>query len=203
MLSFTMTILLASLTVQFLHGESFCSLMLQMWSKLNMLFRWADSCCSCRRQLAYIYNVYGSWHVYGFQRKDSRPVSRVLYAALCAGVCHLSSICVATDIYRSTLRLGRVALSLYSPVYMNFQPPGCTAPMSPLAWWALTPPSHPYSDVQSGYFLLHLQTLANLFLLGSGVPFAARTFLSLRYVSGTYEPAADRPAVLFLRQRYK
>lgn len=83
-----------------------------------------------------------------------------------------------------------------SLVYMNFQPPGCTAPMSPLAWWALTPPSHPYSDVQSGCFLLHLQTLADLFLLGSGVPCAARTFLSLNALS-VYEPAADRPAVLF------
>ena len=33
---------------------------------------------------------------------------------------------------------------LWSPVYMNFQLPGCTAPVSPLAWWALAPPSHPY-----------------------------------------------------------
>ena len=58
MLSFTMTILLASLTVQFLHGESFCSLMLQMWSKLNMLFRWAVSISSCRRQIGHIYIMY-------------------------------------------------------------------------------------------------------------------------------------------------
>ena len=32
----------------------------------------------------------------------------------------------------------------HSPVYMNFQPPMCTARMSPHDWWALTPPSHPY-----------------------------------------------------------
>ena len=29
-------------------------------------------------------------------------------------------------------------------VYMNFQLLMCTAHMSPCAWWALTPPSHPY-----------------------------------------------------------
>lgn len=31
-----------------------------------------------------------------------------------------------------------------SLVYANFPPPVCTARMSPYAWWALTPPSHPY-----------------------------------------------------------
>ena len=30
------------------------------------------------------------------------------------------------------------------PVYMNFQRPMRTARLSPDAWWALTPPSHPY-----------------------------------------------------------
>jgi len=31
-----------------------------------------------------------------------------------------------------------------APVYMTLQLPRRTAPVSPLAWWALTPPSHPY-----------------------------------------------------------
>ena len=43
--------------------------------------------------------------------KDSRPVSRVLYAPQCGGVCHLSSADVTISLYRSTLRLGRAALS--------------------------------------------------------------------------------------------
>lgn len=61
-----------------------------------------------------------------------------------SGACHLSTACVATSLYRSTLRLRRTAFCLCAPVYMNFQLPGCTAPMSPPAWWALAPPSHPY-----------------------------------------------------------
>ncbi len=93
------------------------------------------------------------------------------------GVCHLSRICVAIDLNRSTLQLGRATLSFRALVYMNFQLSGCTALMSPLAWWALTPPSHPYL-LQGGCFLLHLLALANHFLLGSEMPFVARTFLS-------------------------
>ena len=44
--------------------------------------------------------------------KDSRPVSRVLYAPQCGGACHLSSADVTISLYRSTLRLGRAALSM-------------------------------------------------------------------------------------------
>ena len=31
-----------------------------------------------------------------------------------------------------------------TPVYLNLQLPRHTAPVSPQAWWALAPPSHPY-----------------------------------------------------------
>ena len=95
-----------------------------------------------------------------------------------------------------------------SPVYANFQPPVCTARMSPYAWWALAPPSHPYRhslkpDVHyetifkygGGYFLLHVQALADFYLLGSGVPCVARTFLSL--FSEGDRPAASRPTVFW------
>lgn len=74
-----------------------------------------------------------------------------------------------------------------SPVYMNFQLPGCTALVSPSGWWALAPPSHPYlrwpDGWRGGYFLLHRQALANLFPLGSGMPCVARTFLSLSFLA--------------------
>jgi len=36
---------------------------------------------------------------------------------------------------------GQPSLSM---VYMNLQPPAETARRSPVGWWSLTPPSHPY-----------------------------------------------------------
>ena len=88
-----------------------------------------------------------------YQRKEvSRTISRVLYrwsASVHYGasmsVIYLRrvsphvSIVLPSDV---SLRLGRAAL--VTPVYMDFQPSGCTARMSPCGWWALTPPSHPY-----------------------------------------------------------
>ena len=70
------------------------------------------------------------------------------------GVCHLSARIVANPLYRSTLQRTAAALrrtgglgkgNPQSLVYMNFQLPMCTARVSPHGWWALTPPSHPYS----------------------------------------------------------
>ena len=80
------------------------------------------------------------------------------------------------------------------PVYMTLQLLRCTAHISLCGWWALTPPSHPYSN-GSGNFLLHYSTLADSFLLGSRMLCVARTFLLYKI------PATDRSAA-FLLQRY-
>ena len=75
------------------------------------------------------------------RKKGSLPISRVLCAAY-ATACHLSTTAVTSRplSFYPPARTGRPQ----APVYMNFQHPGCTARMSPCAWWALTPPSHPY-----------------------------------------------------------
>ena len=77
--------------------------------------------------------------------KDSRPVSRVLYAPQCMRGCLPFIHCRCHHRPLSFYPPARAGRPLFrSPVYMNFQLPGCTAPVSPLAWWALAPPSHPY-----------------------------------------------------------
>ena len=76
---------------------------------------------------------------------------------------------------------------------MNLQPPRCTARTSLHGWWALTSPSHPYL-VWGGCFLLHYSAFAGGFLLGSGVLYAARTFLLCLATTAT-----DRLAVYFAR----
>ena len=110
-----------------------------------------------------------------------------MHKALFPAACHLSTTGVTTGLYRSTLRLGRTILSSShlssmetSPVYANFQHPECTARMSPYAWWALTPPSHPYLYYYDtgGYFLLHRPAITDSYPLGSGLSCVARTFLS-------------------------
>ena len=67
-------------------------------------------------------------------------------------------------------------------VYMNLQPPVGTARRSPVGWWSLTPPSHPYPARHSRIyravvlFCRHLLSpIASTFR--SGAPYAARTFL--------------------------
>lgn len=73
-------------------------------------------------------------------------------------------------------------------VYMNFQLLMCTAHMLPCAWWALTPPSHPYRSTGASrpwahhaaavvfFCSLPLSPAASIFR--SRALFAARTFLS-------------------------
>ncbi len=146
--------------------------------------------------------------------KRSGPVSRVLYRQrVAAGACHLSRTRLTACLLsfgvglrnpivlpsgsggpssrcrcRSSLGEG-LSAPASSPVYANFQPPVCTARMSPCAWWALTPPSHPYPGRgRGGSFLLHVLTLAGYYLLGSGVPCVARTFLC-RHVKGRQRQA--------------
>ena len=69
------------------------------------------------------------------------------------GVRHLSGMDITAHLYRSTLQRGYCArlaphalgrAALVTLVYANFHLPMCTARLSPAAWWALTPPSHPY-----------------------------------------------------------
>lgn len=54
---------------------------------------------------------------------------------------------------------------------MNLRPPDDTARRSPVCWWSLTPPSHPYprlnrpkpTSIEGGYFLLSTPTVTNSF----------------------------------------
>ena len=58
--------------------------------------------------------------------------------------------------------------------------------------------------IGGGYFLLHVQALADFYLLGSGVPCVARTFLSL--FSEGDRPAASRPTAFWgakVRKKFK
>lgn len=75
--------------------------------------------------------------------------------------------------------------------------------MSPCAWWALTPPSHPYPTVivtAGGYFLLHWFTLTDDFQLRSRMLYVARTFLlHLKKRMHT----ASRPTDSYVTRRYK
>ena len=77
-------------------------------------------------------------------------------------------------------------------VYANFQPPGCTARCVTARLVGSYPTFSPlplHHGESGGCFLLHRPTLASPFPLGSGVPYAARTFLLRRYE----EDASDRP----------
>ena len=55
--------------------------------------------------------------------------------------------------------------------------------------------------IGGGYFLLHVLALADFYLLGSGVPCVARTFLSL--FSEGDRPAASRPTAFWLQSYVK
>ena len=103
---------------------------------------------------------------------------------------HLSKPWVTPRLEHSTLHSCIETHRADSPqtvVYMNLQPPDDTARLSPTDWWSLTPPSHPYSLTYSKefeqyrwaviFFCRHLLSpIASIFR--SGVPYAARTFLS-------------------------
>ena len=87
-----------------------------------------------------------------------------------------------------------------TPVYMFLQLPRQTARISPHAWWALAPPSHPYLSMKKGgYFLLHYSTLTDCLPLTSGMPYVARTFL---FHLPREVPATNRPTA-FSVQRYE
>ena len=70
-----------------------------------------------------------------------------------------------------------------SRTYLVFQPVRFSLPsMSPLTRWALTPPFHPYHNAKryGGIFSVALSVPnqpVGTFLLGSTVPYVARTFL--------------------------
>ena len=138
------------------------------------------------------------WRFASIYEKNRRAISRVLCPQEITGVTSLKRVLIiyphAPSLMRSIVLPSGALCSRgtksrtgnpHSPVYMNFQPPMCTARMSPHDWWALTPPSHPYlwschleyKTRQGGCFLLHDLTLTDYFPLRSGAPCAARTFL--------------------------
>ena len=92
-----------------------------------------------------------------FYEKNRRAISRVLCPQEITGVTSLKRVLIiyphAPSLMRSIVLPSGALCSRrtksrtgnpHSPVYMNFQPPMCTARMSPHDRWALTPPSHPY-----------------------------------------------------------
>jgi len=90
------------------------------------------------------------------KKESTAPISRVLYRASTASVIYLvhgsphgSSVLPSAVWAPAVLhccsglrQLGRATLC--RSVYMNLQPPADTARWSPIGWWSLTPPSHPY-----------------------------------------------------------
>ena len=117
-----------------------------------------------------------------FNKKSSASISRVLYynpmgiIVLVIYLLHKSPH--ASSVLPSIASLLRTrAGNPQSMVYANLQSPDETASMSPYCWWSLTPPSHPYrKSAVIFFFQLLLSPVASI--LGSGVPFTARTFLS-------------------------
>ena len=107
-----------------------------------------------RGEPAIVCAIDGSPH---FMKKNRRAISRVLCPQEITGVTSLKRVLIiyphAPSLMRSIVLPSGALCSRgtksrtgnpHSPVYMNFQPPMCTARMSPHDWWALTPPSHPY-----------------------------------------------------------
>ena len=100
-------------------------------------------------------------------------------------------------------------------VYMNLQPPDDTARRSPAGWWSLTPPSHPYQTCPRAtvcgqkqfpavilFCLTLLSPIASIF--GSGVPYAARTFLSPHHMGPAAGPGICFPdAKIAQNMRYR
>ena len=67
-----------------------------------------------------------------------------------------------------------------APVYMVFQPIRCTAPCVATKTGGLLPRLFTLTTPGGGHFLLHCYILTDIFLLGSMVPFVARTFLPVK-----------------------
>ena len=88
-------------------------------------------------------------------------------------------------------------------VYANLQPPDGTAQRSPVDWWSLTPPSHPCLR-EAVIFFFHIQPSPTASTFRSGVPYAARTFLSCPFPPPDGEkqltPATGRDTVFRLQR---
>ncbi len=143
----------------------------------------------------------------GGKEKSSGAVSRVLFlrgrrllGGDLSGACHLSTAPLTRRLYRSTLQLGRAALS------RPYSPRGCSRRFAGLRELSTSGvhSTHVAMRLVSSYlafsplppggggcFLLHVQALANFYPLGSGVPCVARTFLSPPPEG--IRPAASRP----------
>ena len=105
----------------------------------------------------------------------SQPISRVLCPI--RGACHSSIQCVTTLLKRSTLRLGRATLKRRYTWTCSLQD---TRPVHRCTAGGLLP--HLLTlTLAGGYFLLRYSAFTSSFLLGSGVLYAARTFLLCLY----------------------
>ena len=135
-------------------------------------------------------------------KKNSEPVSRVLYsfagmlAIYLRTTSPLSSIVLPSGSDGPPSRLCRLVSSISSAGLHELSTPGVhsidiTADLVS-SYLTFSPLPHG----RGGLSLLHLLTLADLFLLGSGMPCVARTFLS-------FSAAASRFTVCFWVQSYK
>jgi|GEM_PF-2324839 len=97
----------------------------------------------------------------------SRPTDQAFYPPLHAAVSASGG--------RHDIRAGRPR----AMVYANLQLPAGTARRSPDARWSLTPPSHPYLS-EAVVFFCPCRPSPAASAFGSGIPFAARTFLPQR-----------------------
>jgi hypothetical protein len=105
----------------------------------------------------------------------SRPVSRILYG--------FPSFILSRHHWRDhTTYPPALDEQSFAPVYMVFQPIRCTASGVATGTGELLPHLFtlpPYIAAGRGYFLLHCQTLAGFFPLGSMVLSVVRTFLPI------------------------
>ena len=90
------------------------------------------------------------------------------------GACHLSRPYVTAWFKRSTLWLGRA--TLIAPVYMNLQLPRCTAVCVTTTLVGSYPTFSPL-PLRAVVFFCITQPSRTPSILGSGMPYAARTFL--------------------------
>ena len=127
------------------------------------------------------------------KQRSCKPGSvPVTGAYLQTGVCHLSSTDVTAGIYRSTLRLGRTALSphhsrLEHCRYTRTFNIRCAQHVCRHTPGGLLPRLLTLTCIAGGIFLLHRPAITDSYPLGSGLSCVARTFLSP-------PPAGERPA---------
>ncbi len=112
---------------------------------------------------------------------SSTPISRVLFslARKRASVIYLDCESPhSSSILPSIVALRHRTDSPRTMVYANLQHPVCTAQRSPVGWWSLTPPSHPYRTIGAAVVLFYVHLLSpTASIFRSELSCAARTFL--------------------------